>query len=182
MATSMTTAPSFTMSAVTRPTRPTADTRMSACRVKDARSGVREWQVVTVPLCCNSSAPMGLPTMLLRPSTTQCFPATGMSYSFSISMTPAGVQGKNTGSPMTSRPTLKGWKQSTSFSGWMAFRTWSSFRCSGRGSCTRMPSTASSPLSRSMSSSSSAWVVSAGSLYSKLKKPHSAQSFSLPVT
>ena len=29
-----------------------------------------------------------------------------------ISITPAGVQGRNTGSPITIRPTLKGWKQS----------------------------------------------------------------------
>ena len=69
MATSMTTAPSFTMSAVIRPTRPTADTRMSACRVMAARSGVLEWQTVTVPSCWSSSMAMGLPTMLLRPST-----------------------------------------------------------------------------------------------------------------
>ena len=49
---------------------------------------------------------MGLPTMLLRPSTTHRFPRTEMPYSRSISMTPAGVQGRNTGSPIISRPTL----------------------------------------------------------------------------
>ena len=36
---------------------------------------------------------MGLPTMLLRPSTTHRFPAGEMPYSRSISITPAGVQG-----------------------------------------------------------------------------------------
>ena len=62
------------------------------------------------------------------------FPAGEMPYSLSISMTPAGVQGRNTGAPMDSRPTFTGWKQSTSLSGAMAFRTASSSRCFGRGS------------------------------------------------
>ena len=106
MATSMTTAPSFTISGVTRPTRPTADTRMSASRVMAASPGVLEWQTVTVPSCWSSSMAMGLPTILLRPSTTHRLPRTGMPYSRSISMTPAGVHGRNTGSPIIRRPTL----------------------------------------------------------------------------
>ena len=71
-----------------------------------AKSGVLEWHSVTVPSAWVSSAAMGLPTMLLRPSTTHRFPAGEMPYSRSISITPAGVQGRNTGSPMFSRPTL----------------------------------------------------------------------------
>ena len=105
-----------------------------ASRVMAARSGVREWHTVTVPSAWVSSIAMGLPTMLLRPSTTHRFPAGEMPYSLSISMTPAGVQGRNTGAPMDSRPTFTGWKQSTSLSGAMAFRTASSSRCFGRGS------------------------------------------------
>ena len=62
--------------------------------------------MVTVPSCWSSSVAMGLPTMLLRPSTTHRFPAGEMPYSPSISMTPAGVQGRNTGSPAVRRPTL----------------------------------------------------------------------------
>ena len=49
---------------------------------------------------------MGLPTMLLRPTTTQCLPSTSMWYSSSIFMTPAGVQGRKLGSPIMILPTL----------------------------------------------------------------------------
>ena len=178
----MTTAPSFTRSPVSSPGRPTAETRMSASRVQRAKSSVREWQMVTVPSRWVRRAAMGLPTMLLRPSTTHRFPRMGMSYSSSISITPAGVQGTNAGSPMTIRPTLKGWKQSTSLSGAMALMTVSSLRCPGRGSWTRMPSTRESSLSRRMRPSSSSWEVSAERRYPKLSMPHSAQSRSLPAT
>ena len=40
-----------------------------------------------------------------------------------IAIPPAGVQGKNTGSPITRRPTSKGWPQSPSFAGAVALRT-----------------------------------------------------------
>ena len=46
--TSMTVAPGLTMSGVTNPGRPIADTSRSASRVTAARSFVREWQIVTV--------------------------------------------------------------------------------------------------------------------------------------
>ena len=99
---------------------------------------------------------------------TQCFPAGSIPYSFSIRMTPAGVQGWKPASPIISCPTLKGWKQSTSLSGRMASRTAFSSRCLGRGSWTRIPSMSSRPFRASTSSSSSCWLVSAGRAYSSL--------------
>ncbi|MNC63719.1 hypothetical protein D3C75_1138650 [compost metagenome] len=60
---------------------------------------------------------MGLPTMLLRPTTTACLPAISTFIRFSTSMTPAGVQGRKPGLPIIRLPTLIGWKQSTSLSG-----------------------------------------------------------------
>ena len=72
MPTSITVAPGFTKSFVTSPGRPTAATRMSAWRQTSARSGVFEWQIVTVASRCSSSSAIGLPTMSLRPMTTAC--------------------------------------------------------------------------------------------------------------
>ena len=42
--------------------------------------GVREWQQVTVPFIDCKRHTMGMPTMLLRPSTTQVLPLGLMSY------------------------------------------------------------------------------------------------------
>jgi hypothetical protein len=42
--------------------------------------GVREWQQVTVPFMDCKRHTMGMPTMLLRPSTTQVLPLGLMSY------------------------------------------------------------------------------------------------------
>ena len=97
MPTSITTAPGLTMSRVISPTRPTAATRMSACRVCIPRSGVREWQTVTVALAFSIMAASGLPTMLLRPTITACRPATATPSRLSSSMTPAGVQAPSVG-------------------------------------------------------------------------------------
>ena len=47
-----------------------AATRISASRQTAARSGVLEWQMVTVACSCSSSMATGLPTMSLRPTTT----------------------------------------------------------------------------------------------------------------
>ena len=74
MPTSMTMAPGFTISAVSVWRRPTATTTTSAWRVNTARSGVALWQMVTVALACSSSSAIGLPTVLLRPTTTACLP------------------------------------------------------------------------------------------------------------
>ena len=68
---------------------------MSARRHCSARSGVRLWQTVTVASSARSSRAMGFPTMLLRPTTTQCFPAGEMPYARSRAMIPAGVQGRH---------------------------------------------------------------------------------------
>jgi len=72
--TSITTAPGFTIPAVSMLRRPTAATTTSARRVCSARSGVMLWQMVTVAFACKSSSAIGLPTVLLRPITTACRP------------------------------------------------------------------------------------------------------------
>ena len=94
-------------------------------------------------------------------------------------MIPAGVQGRNRGSPSIRRPTFSGWKASTSFSGRMASSTARLSSPSGRGSCTRIPSTSSRRFMSSTSASSSCWVASAGRWWFRHRTPHWAQSFSL---
>ena len=79
MPTSTMTAPGLTMSRVMSLALPMAGIRKSASRVTAPRSGVREWHTVTVALpkgvWAASSMAMGLPTMLLRPTTTAFLPA-----------------------------------------------------------------------------------------------------------
>ena len=70
MPTSMTVAPGRMNSPVIMAGRPMAATRISASRQTAARSGVFEWQMVTVACSCSSSSATGLPTMSLRPTTT----------------------------------------------------------------------------------------------------------------
>ena len=55
MPTSITVAPGLTNRGVTKPGRPIAATRMSAVAATAARSGVFEWQIVTVASRCSSS-------------------------------------------------------------------------------------------------------------------------------
>ena len=74
MPTSMTTAPGLIMSPVTMRGLPVATTRTSARRVWLARSRVFEVQIVTVALRLSSMIAIGLPTMLLRPTTTASLP------------------------------------------------------------------------------------------------------------
>ena len=116
---------------------------------------------------------------MLRPTMTQCFPSGDMPYSRSMAMMPAGVHGMSVPSPVTIRPTFIGWNASTSFSGETAFITLRSDICSGSGSCTRMPSTASSLLSSSIIAKSSASGTVSGRSYLRLSMPHFAQSRSL---
>ena len=76
--TSMTTAPSLTMSAVMKRGLPMATMRMSAMRMMSSNLSVREFTTVTVastpsPFCIMMLA-RGLPTMLLRPTITTCLP------------------------------------------------------------------------------------------------------------
>ena len=131
-----------------------------------ARSLVREWTTVTVesaprPLWTIMAA-IGLPTMLLRPITTTCFPDVSRPDLTIICCTPAGVAGRKSGLPMRTRPTLVGWKQSTSFDGDIELMTCSSSRWDGSGSCTRKPCIVGSRLSSSTLAMSCSWVVSAG--------------------
>ena len=64
------------------------------------------------------------------------------------------------GRPLASRPTLSGWKPSTSLAGSMAAMILCASICGGSGNCTRMPFTCASALSVPMSSSSAASLVS----------------------
>ena len=73
--TSITVAPSPTMSAVISPGEPAAAISTSARRQVAARSRVREWQWVTVALAASSSAASGLPTSCERPTTTASAPS-----------------------------------------------------------------------------------------------------------
>ena len=72
MPTSMTTAPSFTMSAPSHRGRPVLTITMSPSRVTAPTSRVRVWHTVTVASApdafCISSMAMGLPTISLRPA------------------------------------------------------------------------------------------------------------------
>jgi hypothetical protein len=60
---------------------------------------VREWQIVTVACSARSSSAIGLPVMLLRPTTTARFPAISTSWRRSSSITASGVAGASAGSP-----------------------------------------------------------------------------------
>ena len=78
---------------------------------------------------------MGLPTILLRPTTTQRLPRISMPDRSSIWMTPAGVQLTSAvSSPMADLPTLTGWNPSTSLAGSIARRIRDSSRPRGSGS------------------------------------------------
>ncbi len=106
--TSMTVAPGLTNARVTNAGRPMAATRMSAPAATAGKSGVFEWQMVTVASRCSSSIAIGFPTISLRPMITACRPAIGRLDRSSISMTPDGVHGRRIARPCTSLPTLTG--------------------------------------------------------------------------
>ena len=74
MPTSITAAPTLTMSPVTNLGRPIATTRMSACREISGRLRVLEWQMVTVAFLSKRSFAIGKPTIWLRPITTASHP------------------------------------------------------------------------------------------------------------
>mmetsp|Transcript_38289 Transcript_38289/g.120884 ORF Transcript_38289/g.120884 Transcript_38289/m.120884 type:complete len:208 (+) Transcript_38289:104-727(+) len=146
--TSMMAAPGFTQSPLTNSAMPTAATMMSASRMIFSGSGVRLCTTVTVASRRCRSMAAGMPTMLERPTTTARLPEISTPERSRSSMEPLGVQGMNLGlrPRMLSSPMLKGWKPSTSLSREMAWRMRSSLMCLGRGSCTRIPCTASSAL------------------------------------
>ncbi len=93
MPTSTTITPSLTISAVINFGFPTATIRISAVFVISLKFLVFEWQTVTVPFAFMRSCAIGLPTMLLLPTTTQFFPSISMLYSFNILIIPSGVHG-----------------------------------------------------------------------------------------
>ena len=122
---------------------------------------------------------MGLPTILLLPTTTHSFPAISIPERFSSCMTPAGVQDTKPGLPMQSAPTFWGWNPSTSFKGEMESSTFSSSICFGNGSCTRMPLTSVLSFNSRISSSNFFSVVSSGSSYARDRIPTYSQAFFL---
>src|SRR5437773_1495320 len=92
------------MSPLTNSGLPIATMRMSASRVTDLISRVREWHTVTVAFppgpSWSSSAAMGRPTMVERPTITACFPVVSTSLLSRSCCTPYGVAGRNPeGSP-----------------------------------------------------------------------------------
>src|SRR5215213_3454894 len=128
-------------------------------------------------------AAIGLPTIVLRPMTTHSAPAVATPYSPRSNCTPAAVHGtKPSVCPISSLPTLTGWKPSTSLSGRMWLMTVSGSICFGSGICTRIPSTVSSALSCSTSARSSACDVVDGSRIVSPAIPASRDAFSLPPT
>ena len=83
----------------------------------NAAEGVRPPEIC--PVCGHSKAfrmaffalrdmrtAMGVPTILLRPTTTQCFPSVSIPERVSKSTMPAGVAGRKVGKPSTMLPTL----------------------------------------------------------------------------
>lgn len=111
---------------------------------------------------CNSIT-IGKPTFFDLEHTTTFFPRVGMFALFISSTTPRAVQGTKVFMFRHSLPMLVMWKPSTSFSGSTALQTLRSSMCGGRGSCTRMPSTAGSLFRSSTFSIRSASVVVFGS-------------------
>ena len=139
----MTTAPGFTMSAVTKFGLPIAAIKISAWIVSFSISFVLEWHSVTVALApfffCMSRAAIGFPTILLLPIITACFPSGSIFERASISITPLGVAGTKQSWPAINLPMFIGEKPSTSLAGFIDSRTKFSSIWSGSGNCTKMP-------------------------------------------
>ncbi len=100
-------------------------------------------------------------------------------------MTPDGVQGASTARPCDNRPALIGVNPSTSLAGSMTSKT----ACDaplpmpdGSGSCTRMPSKASSAFKRRTVSRTSASVAVSGRRNKSARQPMSEAAFSLFLT
>ena len=139
MPTSMTTAPSFTISAVINFGLPMAATKISARLHSSKRSFVLLWQTVTVASALRRSSAMGRPTILLLPTTTARLPATGILLRESISMTPSGVQATVPASLRASLPMFSAKNPSTSLEGGMRDKSRFSSSPRGSGSWMRMP-------------------------------------------
>ena len=162
--TSTTTAPSFIISAVINFAFPAQATTISAFLHSSFRSFVLVWHTVIVAWSFNIIIANGFPTTILRPTIVTFFPVRSMWKWRSISITACAVHGACPSfSPKNTLALLNGLMQSTSFSGAMASMTAASSSGSGKGSCTKIPSTSGARFRRSMSVSSSACVVCAGS-------------------
>jgi len=120
--------------------------------------------------------------MWLRPTIATSAPRVSIPLRRRISTMPIGVHGTNVSSPASIRPMLTGWNPSTSFSGAIASITACSIAPSGSGSCTRMPSIASSPFSVRTAPRMSSSPAPPSSASSRDAIPHSAHAFSFPVT
>mmetsp|Transcript_26341 Transcript_26341/g.42225 ORF Transcript_26341/g.42225 Transcript_26341/m.42225 type:complete len:280 (-) Transcript_26341:354-1193(-) len=174
--TSMTAAPFLTQLLLIMCAEPAAAMMMSAFLQIPSGSAVRLCTTVTVQSFFMSMSAAGMPTMLLRPTTTAFFPASATPLRSSSTTHPLGVHGMNSGSwPfMLSLPMFSGWKPSTSFSRLMAASTFSSFICLGSGSCTRMPWQSALALNSDTIFSTSASVAVSGSSLWKDTMPASS--------
>ena len=145
--TSTTVTPGFSIDPVIRPGWPAATTTMSAFARCPARSGVREWQTVTVASSRVRRTAAGLPTTFDRPTTTALRPRSSIPDRFSSSTAAWAVVGTKPGWPWSSRPALSGWIPSTSLAGSIASVTTDSGISGGSGIWTMIPLTNGSPLS-----------------------------------
>ena len=141
---------------------------------------MRLWQTVTVACSRRRRSAIGLPTTLLRPTTTARRPASATPLRRSSSMPPAGVLGTSAGRPSASRPALVGVIPSTSFSGARVWATTRGERCAGSGICTMTPQTSCRRLSATSSARSPASVVVAGNSTSPQSSPTRSQARSMP--
>ena len=114
--------------------------------------------------------------------TTASSPARSLRTDLARITHPEGVQGASACAPDARRPTLIGWKPSTSLAGSIASITCRVSMCLGSGSCTRMPCTSLRPLSSAISASRAASGVSAGSRCSNDSIPASVVAFDLVRT
>src|SRR5690606_34754104 len=133
--------------------------------------GVNLWQLVVVQPAISSSSAIGRPTWLLTPTMVALCPRTGRSVQASSVVIPRGVQGRRPNWRSARWPTFSGWNPSTSLRGSMRWIRRLASGMPGNGSCTRMPWTDGSALSRSMSASSSDSLVPAGRSWSRAWMP-----------
>lgn len=95
MPTSMIMAPGLMKSRVINSGFPTAATKISAERQRDASPRVREWATVTVQFSLRSRCAAGRPTICERPTTTAFNPFKSFPVCRRRRIIPLGVQGRN---------------------------------------------------------------------------------------
>ncbi|OQA22339.1 MAG: hypothetical protein BWY60_00272 [Actinobacteria bacterium ADurb.Bin346] len=182
MPTSITTAPSFTISSLIRYGTPVATISISASLVCIFRSFVSIWQIVTVAHSFSKSSVSGFPTSSLCPTIVAFAPLMFTPSLFSIWITPEGVAGTRHSCCATNRPIFTGWKPSTSFSGLIASRIKFLLIWAGRGNCTSMPCISSRLFNLSISASTSRVDTVSGIFIDSEAKPTSSQPFCLFAT